>query len=132
MGCFYIFSKNDFGLNISLNINNFKLYYCAYCDSQIKTGKMEEQQFDDNIKNFIDSDLFRDMENKVISEAISEASKSARRELELFKFEIVYPEIVSKKEREEIENEITNFREKKWQEALKKADGDKEKALMLV
>lgn len=93
---------------------------------------MEEQQFDDNIKNFIDSDLFRDMENKVISEAISEASKSARRELELFKFEIVYPEIVSKKEREEIENEITNFREKKWQEALKKADGDKEKALMLV
>ena len=54
---------------------------------------METQQINPDMKNFLNSDLFREIENKVVGEAVSEANKTARRELELFKFEMVYPQI---------------------------------------
>ncbi len=84
------------------------------------------------IKEFLRSDLFKEIEKKIVGEAVSEASKTARRELELFKFEMLYPLIVSEREREEVEGFIGELRNKKWQEALKKSGGDEEEALMLV
>ena len=88
----------------------------------------QTKQFQTNQNNFFESDIFKQKEKQIIDKAIS----GTKRELDLFKFEIIYHQIVSKEEREEIEEEIINIRERKWQEALKKADGDEEKALMLV
>lgn len=93
---------------------------------------METQQIKLEVKDFFNSNIFKKIENKVVGEAVSEATNTVRRELELFKFEVLYPQIVSKKERDEIETEVTKIRDKKWQEALKKAGGDEEKALMLI
>lgn len=90
---------------------------------QINPAKMNE---------FINSEAFKQIENKIVQDVVSEATNTARKELELFKFEILYPLIVSKKEREEIEEFIDVLRNKKWREALKKAGGDEEKALMLM
>lgn len=93
---------------------------------------METKQINQEVKEFFNSVFFREIENKVVEEVVSEASKTARRELELFKFEMIYPMIVSKREREEVEEFIDKSRNKKWQEALNKAGRDEEKALMLV
>ncbi len=93
---------------------------------------MQTRQINQEVREFFNSDFFKEIENKVVGEAISEASKTARRELDLFKFEIIYQMIVSKKELVEVEEFINELRNKKWREALKKSKGDEEKALMLV
>ncbi|GAJ22793.1 unnamed protein product [marine sediment metagenome] len=89
---------------------------------------MEQSQIKNNQDNFLDSDTFKEIEKQIMDKVIS----GARRELDLFKFEMIYPQIVSKQEIDEIEEEIVNIREREWKEALKKADGNEEKALMLV
>lgn len=93
---------------------------------------MQKTQLGGNVNNFLNSETFRQVEAKIIKDAVSATNKSVRRELELFKFEVIYPQIVPQKEQREIEREIIKMRDKKWTEALKKANGDEEKALMLV
>jgi hypothetical protein len=78
-----------------------------------------EQQFG---RDFFESQRFREVEAKIINNAVSEASKTAKRELDLFKFEIVYPKVISKKEANEIEEAVIESRDRKWEEALRKAD----------
>jgi len=81
-------------------------------------------QSQNNSNNFFDIPAFKEMEKRIFS--------GVRRELNLFKFELIYPQIVSEQERGEIEEEIINIRDKKWKKALKKTNGDEKKALMLV
>ncbi len=93
---------------------------------------MQKTQLNTNVNNFLNSETFKQVEERIIKDAVSATNKSVRRELELFKFEIIYPQIIPQKEQIEIERDITKMRDKKWGEALKKAKGDEEKALMLV
>jgi len=93
---------------------------------------METQQLSSDMKDFFGSEVFKDFENKVVKEAVSAANETARKELNLFKFEMLYPNIVSEKEREEVEREVIEFRDEKWKKALEEAGGDEQKALELI
>jgi hypothetical protein len=59
---------------------------------------------------------------KIVKEMIDQ-------EMDLFEFEIFNVAAISEKQSKKTVEEVRKNRKQRWQEALKKSDGDKEKAL---
>lgn len=64
-----------------------------------------------------------------MEEASQLAREVARKELALLEFEMFYEVMVSRASKEKAEKSLQAQRDQKWQEALKKADGDEQKAI---
>ena len=73
--------------------------------------------------------LFEQREQQIMEEASQLAREVARKELALLEFEMFYEVMVPKASKEKAESSILKLRNKKWQEALKKANGDEKKAI---
>jgi len=71
--------------------------------------------------------LFSAKEHEILK-GVEELSKNvAKTEMRLFEFEVLYSLLVSEEKREETMELVKKVREKRWQEALKKANGDEDK-----
>lgn len=64
-----------------------------------------------------------------MEEASQLAREVARKELALLEFEMFYEVMVQKTSKEKAEKSLQNLRDQKWQDALKKANGDEQKAI---
>lgn len=73
------------------------------------------------------SEDFDRMEKKILNEVVS-ISKSL---IDTFKFSMVYNSKVSQEQEKKTENAVSGYRNKHWAEALKKSNGDKDKAYNL-
>ncbi len=73
--------------------------------------------------------LFEQREQQIMEEASQLAREVARKELVLLEFEMFYEVMVPKVSKEKAEKSLQKIREQKWQEALKKANGDEQKAI---
>lgn len=73
--------------------------------------------------------LFEQREQQIMEEASQLAREVARKELALLEFEMFYEVMVPKVSKEKAEKSLQKLRDQKWQEALKKANGDEQKAI---
>lgn len=73
--------------------------------------------------------LFEQREKQILEEASQLAKEVARKELALLEFELFYGVMVPQESKEKAEKSLHNLRDKKWQEALKKAKGNEEEAI---
>ena len=73
--------------------------------------------------------FFEQREQQIMEEASQLAREVARKELALLEFEMFYEAMVPKASKEKAEDFLQKLRDKKWQEALKKANGDEQKAI---
>ncbi len=73
--------------------------------------------------------LFEQREQLIMEEASQLAREVARKELALLEFEMFYEVMVPRASKEKAEKSLQVRRDQKWQEALKKADGDEQKAI---
>lgn len=69
-------------------------------------------------------EYFNKVEKKILGEVVS-VSKAL---LESFKFNFIYHENVTKEQERKTEKAVKKYRTKFWTEALKQADGNKDKA----
>lgn len=73
--------------------------------------------------------FLEEREQQILEEASQLAKEVARKELALLEFEMFYGVMVPKVSKEKAEKALQRLKDKKWQEALKKANGDEEKAI---
>ena len=73
--------------------------------------------------------IFEQREKQILEDVSQLAREVARKELALLEFEMFYEVMVPKESKEKAEKSIKKFRDKKWQEALKKAKGNEEEAI---
>lgn len=73
--------------------------------------------------------LFEQREQQIMEEASQLAREIARKELALLEFEMFCEVMVPKASKEKAEKSLQKLRDQKWQEALKKANGDEQKAI---
>ncbi len=73
--------------------------------------------------------LFEQREQQIMEEASQLAREVARKELVLLEFEMFYEVMVPKVSKEKAEKSLQQLRNQKWQDALKKANGDEQKAI---
>lgn len=73
--------------------------------------------------------FFEQREQQILEEASQLAREVARKELALLEFEMFYEVMVSKASKKKAEKSLQKLRDQKWQEALKKAGGDEQKAI---
>ena len=70
-------------------------------------------------------------EREIVSEAVAEAAEVAKREFQLFKFELFYGAQSSKRKQASVNNFVRKERAKAWENALKEAKGNFEKAISI-
>ena len=73
--------------------------------------------------------IFEQREKQILEEASQLAQEVARKEMALLEFEMFYEVMVPKVSKDKAEKSIQKLRDQKWQEALKKANGDEQKAI---
>lgn len=73
--------------------------------------------------------LFEQREQQIMEEASQLAREVARKELALLEFEMFYEVMVPKTSKEKAEKSLQKLRDQKWQDALKKTNGDEQKAI---
>lgn len=73
--------------------------------------------------------IFEEREKQILEEASQLAQDVARKEMALLEFEMFYEVMVPKASKEKAEKSLQKLRDQKWQEALKKANGDEQKAI---
>ncbi len=73
--------------------------------------------------------IFEQREKRILEEASQLAREVARKELALLEFEMFYEVMVPKTSKEKAEKSFQKLRNEKWQEALKKANGNEEEAI---
>ena len=75
--------------------------------------------------------FFEQREKQIIKEASQIAKDVARKELALLEFEMFYKSMIPQQSKEKAEKNLKKLRSLKWQEALKGAGGDEEKAMLI-
>jgi len=75
--------------------------------------------------------IFEEREKQILEEASQLAKEVARRELALLEFEMFNEVMISKESKEKAEKSLQKLRNEKWQEALKKANGNEEDAVFI-
>lgn len=80
------------------------------------------------------SKLFEQKEeqiNKEVEKLCNKAKKIAKTEMNLFRFELLFASSISKKKLDFITESIRDERDTVWNESLRRADGDFEKAMAI-
>ena len=75
--------------------------------------------------------LFEEREKQILEDASQLAKEVARKELALLEFEMFNEVMISKESKEKAEKSLQKLRNEKWQEALKKTNGNEEEALFI-
>lgn len=75
--------------------------------------------------------ILEERESKIRHDAMARAEEFAKREFELFKFELFYSSQSSEKKQKEIVDFVKRERSEAWEKAMKKSNGDFEKALSI-
>lgn len=73
--------------------------------------------------------LFEQREKQIIEEVSQLAGEIARKELALLEFEMFFEVMIPKESKEKAEKSVQKLRNEKWQEALKKVNGNEEEAI---
>jgi len=73
--------------------------------------------------------IFAEREKQILEEASLLAKEVARKEIALLEFEMFNETMISKQSKEKAEKSLQRSRNKKWQDALKKANGNEEEAI---
>jgi len=94
-------------------------YYKLY---NLITNVMESKKLFQ--ENDMKQENFEKMENEILNEVVG-VSKSL---IDAFKFHFVYHSVVSEEQEKRTSEAVKNYRNKFWNEALKKAKGNKDKA----
>ena len=74
--------------------------------------------------------LLEQREKQILEEASQFAKEIARKELALLEFELFYDVMITDADKEKAEKTIKKLRQEKWKNALEKANGDEEKAII--
>jgi len=73
--------------------------------------------------------IFAEREKQILEEASQLAREVARKEIALLEFEMFNEAMISKQSKEKAEKSLQRSRNKKWQDALKKANGNEKEAI---
>ena len=77
------------------------------------------------------SEFIQNSGKQIIEEVQRVAKRAAEIEVALLDFELLYSVAIPEKEKKKNEEWFRKHREKMWTEALKKTNGDEEKALLI-
>ena len=73
--------------------------------------------------------IFEQREKQILEEASQLAREVAKKELALLEFEMFCEVMVPKASKEKAEKSLQKLRDQKWQDALKKANGNEKEAI---